>query len=430
MAGFQPVLKTKIEGLNMTSCVTGLRCRECGRHYPKAPLSVCEFCFGPLEVVYDYSALQGRFSRELIQSREPNMWRYREVLPIDREATVGKQVGFTPLVRAVNLGKRLGIRELYIKNDSVCYPTLSFKDRVVSVALTKALEFGFDTVGCASTGNLANSVASNAASVGLRSYIFIPSDLELGKVLGTMIYKTNVIGVNGNYDDVNRLCSEIAGKYHWGFVNINLRPFYAEGSKSFGYEIAEQLNWRIPDCVVVPMAGGSLITKIYKAFKEFETLGLVSGNPSRIFGAQATGCSPITTAVKAGRDFIKPVKPQTIAKSIAIGNPADGFYAIKTINDTGGWGEDVSDDEIIQGIQMLAEDEGIFTETAGGVTVGVTQKLVEQGRIRKDDVTVIAITGNGLKTQEAIQNRLVRPEAISAKLSEFEKTVSKATTIP
>jgi threonine synthase len=430
MAGLQPVLKTKIEGLNMTSCVTGLRCRECGRHYPKAPLSVCEFCFGPLEVVYDYAALQGRFSRELIQSREPNMWRYREVLPIDREATVGKQVGFTPLVRAVNLGKRLGIRELYIKNDSVCYPTLSFKDRVVSVALTKALEFGFDTVGCASTGNLANSVASNAASVGLRSYIFIPSDLELGKVLGTMIYKTNVIGVNGNYDDVNRLCSEIAGKYHWGFVNINLRPFYAEGSKSFGYEIAEQLNWRIPDCVVVPMAGGSLITKIYKAFKEFETLGLVSGNPSRIFGAQATGCSPITTAVKAGRDFIKPVKPQTIAKSIAIGNPADGFYAIKTINETGGWGEDVSDDEIIQGIQMLAEDEGIFTETAGGVTVGVTQKLVEQGRIRKDDVTVIAITGNGLKTQEAIQNRLVRPEAISAKLSEFEKTVSKATTIP
>ncbi len=430
MAGFQPVLKTKIEGLNMTSCVTGLRCRECGRHYPKAPLSVCEFCFGPLEVVYDYAALQGRFSRELIQSREPNMWRYREVLPIDREATVGKQVGFTPLVRAVNLGKRLGIRELYIKNDSVCYPTLSFKDRVVSVALTKALEFGFDTVGCASTGNLANSVASNAASVGLRSYIFIPSDLEMGKVLGTMIYKTNVIGVNGNYDEVNRLCSEIAGKYHWGFVNINLRPFYAEGSKSFGYEIAEQLNWRIPDCVVVPMAGGSLITKIYKAFKEFETLGLVSGNPSRIFGAQATGCSPITTAVKAGRDFIKPVKPQTIAKSIAIGNPADGFYAIKTINETGGWGEDVSDDEIIQGIQMLAEDEGIFTETAGGVTVGVTQKLVEQGRIRKDDVTVIAITGNGLKTQEAIQNRLVRPEAISAKLSEFEKTVSKATTIP
>ena len=430
MAGLQPVLKTKIEGLNMTSCVTGLQCRECGRHYPKAPLSVCEFCFGPLEVVYDYAALQGRFSRELIQSREPNMWRYRELLPIDGEATVGKQVGFTPLVRAVNLGKRLGIRELYIKNDSVCFPTLSFKDRVVSVALSKALEFGFDTVGCASTGNLANSVASNAASVGLRSYIFIPSDLELGKVLGTMIYKTNVIGVNGNYDDVNRLCSEIAGKYHWGFVNINLRPFYAEGSKSFGYEIAEQLNWRIPDCVVVPMAGGSLITKIHKAFKEFETLGLVSGNPSRIFGAQATGCSPITSAVKAGRDFIKPVKPQTIAKSIAIGNPADGFYAIKTMNETGGWGEDVSDDEIIQGIQMLAEDEGIFTETAGGVTVGVTRKLVEQGRIRKDDVTVIAITGNGLKTQEAIQNRLVRPEAISAKLSEFEKTVSKATTIP
>jgi len=424
-----PILTTKIEGMNMTSFVTGLRCRECGRHYPKAPLSVCEYCFGPLEVGYDYAALKGKFSRELIQSREPNMWRYREVLPIDGEATVGKQVGFTPLVRAVNLGKRLGIRELYVKNDSVCYPTLSFKDRVVSVALTKALEFGFDTVGCASTGNLANSVASNAASVGLRSYIFIPSDLELGKVLGTMIYKTNVIGVSGNYDDVNRLCSEISGKYHWGFVNINLRPFYAEGSKSFGYEIVEQLNWRLPNCVVVPMAGGSLITKINKAFKEFEALGLVSGNQSRIFGAQATGCSPITSAVKAGRDFIKPVKPQTIAKSIAIGNPADGFYALKTINETGGWGEDVSDDEIIKGIQLLAEDEGIFTETAGGVTVGVTQKLVEQGRIKNDDVTVIAITGNGLKTQEAVQNRLVRPEVINAKLSDFEKIVARATTV-
>ncbi|MFN8006080.1 MAG: threonine synthase [Terriglobia bacterium] len=413
----------------MTSFVTGLGCRECGKPYPNAPLSVCEYCFGPLEVVYDYAALRSTLSRERIQSREPNMWRYRELLPIDGNATVGKQVGFTPLVRASNLGKRLGIRELYIKNDSVCFPTLSFKDRVVSVALTKALEFGFDTVGCASTGNLANSVASNAASVGLRSYIFIPSDLELGKVLGTMIYKTNVIGVSGNYDDVNRLCSEIAGKYRWGFVNINLRPFYAEGSKSFGYEIAEQLNWRFPDCVVVPMAGGSLITKINKAFKELEMLGLVSDKRSRIFGAQATGCSPITTAVKAGRDFMKPVKPQTIAKSIAIGNPADGFYAIKTINETGGWGEDVSDAEVVEGIQLLAEDEGIFTETAGGVTVAVTKKLIEQGRIRKDDVTVIAITGNGLKTQEAIQNHLVRPEVISAKLSEFEKTVSKATTV-
>jgi len=348
------------------------------------------------------------------------MWRYHELLPVDGAATVGKQVGFTPLVEVPTLARRLGIRKLYVKNDSVCFPTLSFKDRVVAVALSKALEFGFDTVGCASTGNLANSVAANAASVGLRSYIFIPSNLELGKILGTLVYKANVIGVDGNYDDVNRLCSEIAGKYHWGFVNINLRPFYAEGSKSFGYEVAEQLGWKIPDCIVVPMAGGSLITKIRKAFNEFHTLGFVSESECRIFGAQATGCSPISTAVKAGKDFIKPVKPQTIAKSIAIGNPADGYYAIKAITESQGWAEDVSDDEIVEGIQCLAEDEGIFTETAGGVTVAVTRKLVEQGRIGKDDLTVIAITGNGLKTQEAIQSHLPRPEVIGAKLSEFE----------
>ena len=401
------------------SFVKALQCRECGKQYLKAPLSVCEYCFGPLEVSYDYAALRNKISREVIQRRTPNMWRYRELLPIDGEASVGKQVGFTPLIKAVNLAKRMGLKDLYLKNDSVCFPTLSFKDRVVSVALSKAL----DTVGCASTGNLANSVASNAASVGLRSYVFIPADLELGKVLGTLVYKTKVIGVAGNYDDVNRLCSEIAGKYHWGFVNINLRPFYAEGSKSFGYEILEQLDWRVPDCVVVPMAGGSLITKIYKAFNEFKELGLVDGNHSRIYGAQATGCSPITTAVKAGRDFIKPVKPHTIAKSIAIGNPADGYYAIKTMMESGGWAEDVSDEEVVEGIRMLAEDEGIFTETAGGVTVAVTQKLIRQGKIKKDDVTVIAITGNGLKTQEAIQDHLVKPQVISAKLSEFENTI-------
>jgi len=405
------------------SFVKSLQCRECGRQYPKAPLSVCEYCFGPLEVTYDYETLKGKISRDSIQSRSPNMWRYRELLPLDGEATVGRQVGFTPLVRATNLARRWGIQDLYIKNDSVCFPTLSFKDRVVSVALSKALEFGFDTVGCASTGNLANSVASNAASVGLRSLVFIPADLELGKILGTSIYKTKVIGVNGNYDDVNRLCSEIAGKYRWGFVNINLRPFYAEGSKSFGYEIAEQLDWRVPDCVVVPMAGGSLITKICKAFKEFEKLGLIASSRSRIYGAQATGCSPITTAVKESRDFIKPVKPRTIAKSIAIGNPADGYYAIKTMMESGGWAEDVSDEEIIEGIRMLAEEEGIFTETAGGVTVAVTQKLIRQGRIKRDDVTVIAITGNGLKTQEAVEGHLARPEVISAKLAEFENTI-------
>ena len=411
------------------SFVNGLQCRECGKAYPKKPLSVCEFCFGPLEVVYDYEAIRPLLRREVIRSRAPNMWRYAELLPLDGEARVGSQVGFTPLVRAGNLAERLGLKDLYIKNDSVCAPTLSFKDRVAAVALSKALEFGFDTVGCASTGNLANSVAANAASVGLKSYVFIPSDLEMGKVLGTLIYKNHVIKIDGNYDDVNRLCSEIVGKYQWGFVNINLRPFYAEGSKSFGLEVAEQLDWRTPDCIVVPMAGGSLITKIHKAFAEMEKLNLIPDSRCRIFGAQATGCSPITTAVKAGRDFIKPVKPDSIAKSIAIGNPADGYYALKTMLESGGWGEDVSDEEVVDGIQLLAEEEGIFTETAGGVTVAVTRKLIRQGRIKSDDLTVISITGNGLKTQEAIQGRLTEPMVIPARLSVFEETLLKVSAV-
>ena len=404
--------------------VTGLQCRECGKTYPKEPLSVCEFCFGPLEVIYDYQTIKKVLDRDIVEKRKPNMWRYSELLPLDKAPQVGSDVGFTPLIKADNLAKRLGIKKLFIKNDSVCYPTLSFKDRVVSVALSKALEFGFETVGCASTGNLANSVAANSASVGLKSYVFIPSDLETGKVIGSLIYKTEVIRINGNYDDVNRLCSEIAGKHHWGFVNINLRPFYAEGSKSHGFEIAEQLQWRAPDCIIVPMAGGSLITKIGKAFGEMERLGLISNNHCRIYGAQANGCSPITTALKSNQDFIKPVKPQTIAKSISIGNPADGYYAIQTMQKSKGWGEDVTDDEIVSGIKVLAEDEGIFTETAGGVTVAVTKKLVQQGRIKKDDLTVISITGNGLKTQEAIENHLIKPLVINAKLSEFEKTVN------
>ena len=411
------------------SFVNGLQCRECGKAYPKKPLSVCEFCFGPLEVVYDYEAIRPLLRREVIRSRAPNMWRYAELLPLDGEARVGSQVGFTPLIQAGNLAERLGLKDLYIKNDSVCAPTLSFKDRVAAVALSKALEFGFDTVGCASTGNLANSVAANAASVGLKSYVFIPSDLEMGKVLGTLIYKNHVIKIDGNYDDVNRLCSEIVGKYQWGFVNINLRPFYAEGSKSFGLEVAEQLDWRTPDCIVVPMAGGSLITKIRKAFAEMEKLNLIPDSRCRIFGAQATGCSPITTAVKAGRDFIKPVKPDSIAKSIAIGNPADGYYALKTMLESGGWGEDVSDEEVVDGIQLLAEEEGIFTETAGGVTVAVTRKLIRQGRIKSDDLTVISITGNGLKTQEAIQGRLTEPMVIPARLSVFEETLLKVSAV-
>lgn len=407
------------------SYVKGLKCRECGHHFPKAPIHVCEFCFGPLEVDYNYEEIAKHLTKEKIESRPPNMWRYRELLPIDREPTVGAQVGFTPLVRAKNLAKALGVKEVWVKNDAVSYPTLSFKDRVVSVALSKAIEFDFKVVACASTGNLANSVAANASAAGLESYIFIPHDLEEGKVLGTLIYGTHLIGIRGTYDEVNRLCSEVAAKYKWAFVNINIRPFYAEGSKSLFYEVMEQLGWKLPQHVVVPMAGGSLITKVSKAIKEFHSLGFISSKKCKIYGAQATGCSPITTAVKNGWDIFKPVKPNTIAKSLAIGNPADGFYSMGVMRDTGGWGEDVTDEEIVDAIKLLAETEGIFTETAGGVTTGVTQKLIKQGRIKKDESIVICITGNGLKTQEAIAKHVGKPQIIDAKLSDFDEIYKK-----
>jgi len=349
------------------------------------------------------------------------MWRYHELLPLDDAPTVGLNAGYTPLVRADNLAKVLGVSELYIKNDAVSHPTLSFKDRVVAVAVSKAREFGFDTVACASTGNLANAVGACAASAGMESYIFIPADLEQGKVLGTQVFGTHLVGVEGTYDDVNRLCTEIADKHRWAFVNINLRPFYAEGSKSFGYEIAEQLGWRAPAHVVVPMAGGSLITKIRKAFHELEEIGLIDHAETRMYGAQAAGCSPIVTAVKKGTDLFKPVKPNTIAKSLAIGNPADGYYAIRAMNDSGGWGEEATDDEIVEAIKLLAETEGIFTETAGGVTLGAAKKLIEQGRIPRDEPIVISITGNGLKTQEALVGRLKPHAVIDSKLSSFEE---------
>ncbi|HBF12676.1 MAG TPA: threonine synthase [Deltaproteobacteria bacterium] len=403
------------------SYVKALKCRECGHEYPKQPTHVCEFCFGPLEVVYDYEGIKKILTKELIGSRGPNMWRYKELLPIDNDPTVGKQVGFTPLRRASRLARLLGVSELYIKNDAVNYPTLSFKDRVVSVALSKAKEFGFKVVACASTGNLANSVAANAAAADLESFVFVPYDLEATKILGTMIYGTNLIGIHGTYDEVNRLCSEIAGKYKWAFVNINMRPYYAEGSKSMGYEIVEQLGWNTPKHVVVPMASGSLLTKIDKSFQEFHKIGLLKTNEAKIYGAQATGCSPISTAVKNNWDIFKPVKPNTIAKSLAIGNPADGFYAAKTVHQTGGWCEDVSDEEVIAGIRVLAETEGIFAETAGGVTVGVAKKLIEQGRIPKNESIVLCITGNGLKTQEAV--RLGKPPVIKPSLTEFDALV-------
>jgi threonine synthase len=405
------------------SYVKGLKCRECGKEYPKEALHVCELCFGPLEVDYNYDEIKKAVTREIITKRAPNMWRYRELLPIDGEPAVGFDVGFTPFVRARNLEKALGVKELYIKNDAVNYPTLSFKDRVVAVAISKAKEFGFKIVACASTGNLANSVAANAAACGMESYVFIPSDLEQTKIMGTLVYGTNVIGIKGNYDEVNRLCSEIAGKYGWAFVNINIRPYYAEGSKAFGYEIAEQLGWKTPQHIVVPMAGGSLITKIWKAFKEFQKIGLIDKVDTRVYGAQATGCAPIVTAVKEGTELIRPVKPKTIAKSLAIGNPADGYYSAKVMRDSNGWGEDVSDEEIIDAMKLLAETEGIFAETAGGVTLGVTKKLIAQGRIPKNESIVVSITGNGLKTQEALQDKIGAPRIINARLSEFDELV-------
>ncbi len=400
------------------SYVKGLKCRVCETPYPVEPLAICEECFGPLEVDYDYSLIKQKLTREEIATRPKTMWRYRELLPINGEPAVGRHTGCTPLVRAERLAKAIGVRELYIKNDAVSHPTLSFKDRVVAVALSKAREFNFEAVGCASTGNLANSVAANAAAAGFKAFILIPDNLEKSKIIGTQIFGANVIPVRGNYDDVNRLCSEIAGRYRFAFVNVNLRPFYGEGSKTFGYEIAEQLGWQKPDAVVVPMAGGSLITKIYKAFNELEKLGFVPPTHTRFYGAQATGCNPITAAVKAGTREIRPVRPNTVAKSLAIGNPADGYFATGVIDDTGGWAEDVSDDEITDAIQLLAETEGIFTETAGGVTLAVTKKLIAQGKLKVDDRIVVAITGNGLKTLEALS--LDALNSIEPKLSAFE----------
>jgi threonine synthase len=402
--------------------VLGLKCRLCGKHYPKEALNFCTDDFGPLEVAYDYDEVARTLTRKAIQARPRTLWRYHELLPLDGEPTVGRQVGGTPLVRADRLARALGVSELYIKNDAVNYPTLSFKDRVVAVALSKAVELGFQTVGCASTGNLANSVAANAASAGLEAYVLIPDNLEQGKVLGATIYGAKVIAIAGNYDQVNRLCSQIAFRFGWGFVNVNLRPFYAEGSKTVGFEIAEDLGWRVPDHVIAPMAGGSLIGKIHKAFKEFERLGLIDGPvETRIHGAQATGCNPISATVKTGAFKVKPVRnPQTIAKSLAIGDPADGYFASQLIRDTGGWSEDVDDDAIINAMRLLAETEGIWTETAGGVTLAVAQKLIEQGRIDRDESIVICITGNGLKTQEALFERVPKPVVIKPTLENFE----------
>jgi len=405
----------------------GLKCRECSRYYPSSPVHVCEFCFGPLEVDYNYEVIGKLISRKSIEAGPPSIWRYADLLPLnlaEGEVPIGQAVGFTPLIRARNLAEELGVRQLYVKNDSVCHPTWSFKERVVAVAINKAKEFGFDTVACASTGNLANSVAAHSAEARLKSYIFIPADLERGKVITTLVYGPTLVAVEGTYDEVNRLCAEVGDKYRWAFANINIRPYYAEGSKTYGYEIAEQLGWRAPAHVVVPCAGGSLITKIHKAFKELRMLGLIPEGKTSMYAAQAAGCGPIVTMIKKDSDVLEPVRPNTIAKSLAIGNPADGYYAYRVTKDTGGFGEHAQDEEIIEGMQLLARTEGIFTETAGGVTVAATKKLIESGRIPRDEPIVICITGNGLKTPDVFYDRLSVDVTIRPSLAVFDQALA------
>jgi threonine synthase len=402
-----------------------LQCRECGKRYDNAPLSICEECFSPLEVVVDLDQARRTVTRATFAQGPSSMWRYQALLPVPDDYKPQTPAGWTPLLRAPRLAARIGATNLWLKNDAVCLPTLSFKDRVVAVALANAQTFGFDTVGCSSTGNLANAVAAQAARLGLKTYILVPADLEAAKILNTQVYGATLVRIDGNYDHVNRLCSQIADRYNWGFVNVNLRPYYAEGSKTVGFEIAEQLGWRLPDNVVVPMAGGSLITKIRKGFRELVALGLVEDKPVRFFGAQATGCSPIATAVKTGADHIEPQRPSTIARSLAIGNPADGLYATRAIRESGGWAEDVSDIEIVSAIQELAETEGIFTETAGGVTTAVTARLYAHGRIHPDELTVSCITGNGLKTTDVLQGAYEQHAAIRPRLGDFEQYVAE-----
>lgn len=406
------------------SYAKALHCRECGREYPLQPTHVCEFCFGPLEVTYDYDAQRKAITRQSIESGPFSLWRYRDLLPCDADRAVDLNAGFTPLLRARNLGEALGLSQLYIKNDCA-NPSWSFKDRVVAVASTKALEFGFDTLACASTGNLANSVAAHASRAGIKAYVFVPSNLESGKLVGSAVYGATLVAVDGAYDDVNRLCSELADKYPWAFVNINVRPYYAEGSKTLAYEVAEQLGWRAPDHCIVPMASGSLLTKIGKGLDEMAKLWLVDSVQTKISGAQALGCSPIVTAWQAGTLNIRPVKPNTIAKSLAIGNPADGYYALKVIGDSGGSAVASDDDEIVDGIKLLAESEGIFAETAGGVVIAGLKRLVESGRVDRDELVVAFITGAGLKTQEAVVDKINKALHVAPTVASFEEAIAQ-----
>ena len=399
---------------------THLACRECGRELDLQPVNACDFCFGPLEVQYDHDAIAARVSRESIEAGPRSIWRYRDLLPVDEDFIVDLNVGFTPLVRAERLGEALGLRELYLKNDSQ-NPSWSFKDRVVAVASSRARQMGFETLACASTGNLANSVSAHAARAGMRAVVFIPHDLEAGKVLGSAVYKPTIVSVNGSYDDVNRLCSELADDRNWAFVNINVRPYYSEGSRTLAFEVAEQLGWRAPRQCVAPMASGSLFTKIHKGFEELQRWGLIEEAPVRMIGAQAEGCSPITAAWRGGTMNIRPVKPDTIAKSLAIGNPADGYYALKTMKKTGGGATAVADPEVVEGIQLLAETEGIFAETAGGVTIAGLRQAIGRELIDPEEPTVAFITGGGLKTTDAVVDAVVKPIPIEGTLSSFER---------
>jgi threonine synthase len=406
------------------SYVVGLKCKECGHRAPVSPVHVCESCFGPYEVEYDYAAMKGKVTRESIARGPKSLWRYRDLLPVDKPVT-GFHSGFTPLKRADRLARQLGCKQLWIKDDSCNYPTYSYKERVVSVAISKAVEFGFDTVGCASTGNLANSTAAHAAQAGIRCFVMIPHDLEQGKVLGSLIFAPTMVRIRGNYDDVNRLCTEIADKYGWAIVNVNLRPYYTEGAKTYGFEIAEQLGWELPKHTIIPTAGGTILPKVYKAYQELIELGLVEDNKPKIYSAQAAGCNPVVQAIQKGSDIIEPQKPNTIAKSIAIGNPADGYYACKVVKDSDGWGESATDREIVDAIKLLARTEGIWTEPAGGTTLAASIKLIQSGRIPKDESIVVSITGNGLKTQEVVANELPYPAVIEPKLTEFDALLAK-----
>jgi threonine synthase len=399
--------------------IEGLRCRECGREYEAEPIYTCEWCFGPLEVVYDYDTIKSKISRQRVAEGPASLWRYSDLLPADRGGPVDLGAGFTPLVRADHLASELGLGEVWMKNDTA-NPTNSFKDRVTSVALSKAIDFGFKTAACASTGNLANAVAAHAARAGLRSFVFIPADLEPAKVVMTAVYGGNVVAVDGNYDDVNRLCAELAGTYPWAFVNVNLRPYYAEGSKTLAFETAEQLGWDAPDHIVVPVGSGSLLTKIRKGFEELHKVGLLDAEPQvRVSGAQATGCAPVATAWLEQSDTIRPVKPDTIAKSIAIGNPADGYFALDAVRDSGGGFAAVTDDEVVEGIRLLARTEGIFTETAGGVTIATLKRLAEEGIVRPDERVVAYITGSGLKTLDPIAPQARATATVAPSLDAF-----------